>query len=96
MFVITDEDGNYLNRLSFKQIDVKGNKCVYITYSGKLGTDFFGTKNNAEIILKQLQNTNKEIHAGKTLHITKVDVDDLDIGTKIITNIDLLNRVVGL
>ena len=89
MYVIEDEEtGRFL---SWRSLPMGSNNIssnyLYVTYTGKLGTDFFPTCRCANPILNQLEGTSKDINANLLLNIIEVDVDTLPIGERIIVNL---------
>ena len=82
MYAIADEEtGRYLSRWSVPD-DEKGN-VLYITYSGKIGTDFFSDLIEAEILLNRLLYRIKGCGALKLLQIVEVNPDVLQLGEHI-------------
>jgi len=81
MYVIQDKETmRFLSWRSMPDANKKANSYLYITYSGKLGTDFFETQKSAEIVFNMLQKRNEECNFGKLLCIAEINEDELQWG----------------
>lgn len=79
MWAIMDsKTGRYLNKRS---IEIDGNELSYVTYSGKIGTDFAKVKKPLEEIYQSLQKRNT---IGKSLEIVTVNPDLLPVGKMVL------------
>lgn len=83
MYAIADEEtGRYLSCRSVPE-DENGN-ILYVTYSGKIGTDFFVSLIEAEKLLSLLVTRIKDCGALKLLHIVAVSPESLQLGEQIV------------
>lgn len=87
-YVIQDQKtGRFLSWQSMPDANKEGSSYLYITYTGKLGTDFFETQEAAETVFNMLQKRNKECNFGKLVHIIKVDAGSLPVGERFIEHV---------
>jgi hypothetical protein len=79
MFTIQDEGtGNYLSWRSLTNKDDINR--LYVTYSGKLGTDFFPTYQSTIPTYNQLMGTAIRYGMMLNLHIIEINMDCLPLG----------------
>lgn len=85
MYAITDkETGNYLCSRAFtKDTD---ETWYFISHTGKLGTEFNSTREQAKKSLEFLNKYNKLSGFNRKLHIMEVDEDNLPLGKTVIKN----------
>lgn len=78
LLVIEDQQtGRYL---SWRSAPItEDNQQMFITYTGKIGTDFFSFQQEAEKVLKEIQ---KRIN--RVLHIVSINPDELLLGERYI------------
>lgn len=81
MYCIKDEiTGNYLNSRAFTRDSDR--TWYFISYTGRIGTDFYATREQAEEGLKFLSIYNKRSRANRNIHIVEINEDLLPIGFK--------------
>jgi hypothetical protein len=93
MYAITDEEtGRYLSRRSVPMIDTNGS-TVYVTYDGKLGTEFFGTLYEAEIVLNLLLDRIRSCGVLRLLQIVNVNPENLGLGKQFAEILNMLENL---
>ena len=84
MYAIEDQEtGRFLSWMSTPIGDVP-NSHLYITHTGKLGTDFFKVLIEAEKTFLLLNTRLKDFKANKFIRIIEVDLDTLPLGESVI------------
>lgn len=93
MFAITDEEtGRYLSRRSLTSVDANGN-VVYVTYNGKLGTDFFTSSYEAEKVLNLMLDRIRSCGASRLLQIVIVDPDAMVLGQQFVEILNMSKKL---
>ena len=84
MYTIEDEEtGRFLSWRSLPKGEVP-NSNLYITYTGKLGTDFFNALTEAEKCFLLLNARLHDCNANKFIHIIDIDPNILLLGDSVI------------
>lgn len=91
MYTIQDKrTRRFLSWGSMPDANKKADSYLYITHTGKIGTDFFKTQEAVFAVFDMLQKRNKECQFEKSLCIVEVNIEELSIGERFIERINAI------